>query len=117
MNILHTIRNEEHNLAKKSLLGLINNNFQQQKIHELDQSLHEPIIIFRLHKTNIGSLEITKIMQKKCANLFKVKVESENIFQIQFNYRTIIILESLGTYVPIPSSFSSKVLYVPVLFF
>ena len=47
----------------------------------------------------------------------KVKVESENIFQILFNYRTIIILESLGTYVPIPSSSSSKVFDAPVLFF
>ena len=46
-----------------------------------------------------------------------MKVESENIFQIQFNYRTIIILESLGTYASIPSSSSSKVFDAPVLFF
>ena len=41
-------------------------------------------------------------------------LESENIFQILFNYRTTIILGSLGTY--FPSSSSSKVFDAPVFF-
>ena len=53
-------------------------------------------------------------MKKKFRKYFESESESENIFQIQLNYRTIIILESLGTYVPIPSSSSSKVFNAPV---